>query len=202
MVSRSNIRIRGEVLKALALSSLDSGDSGNSGTLRGLIEVIEVSLDSFDWISGSVLGIQTHGLISRSLIWNRGVGVPVPVMVSRSVGGVTVAAVADTAAQSSAPSSLRSAINRQLQILSLVIFRSTFALKIFAQDLNRYALMYCSRNAAVFETISCEIDRLSSFSRRRSSLNDEPYALIAVIQKLVSKICVVSDVRRGVILMI
>ena len=33
MVSRSNIRIRGEVLKALALSSLDSGDSGNSGTL-------------------------------------------------------------------------------------------------------------------------------------------------------------------------
>ena len=200
MVSRSNIRIRGEVLKALALSSLDSGDSGNSGTLRGLIEV---SLDSLGWISWSVLGIQTHGLISRSLIWNRVVGVPV--MVSRSVGGVTVVAVADTAAQSSAPSSLRSVINRPIQILNLVIFRSTFALKIFAQDLNRYALMYCSRNAAVFETISREIDRLSSFSHRRSNLNDEPYALrnnLAVIQKLVSKICVVSDVRRGGILMI
>ena len=126
-------------------------------------------------------------------------------MVSRSVGGVTVVAVADTAAQSSAPSSLRSVINSPLQILSLVIFRSTFALKIFAQDLNRYALMYCSRNAAVFETISREIDRLSSFSRRRSNLNDEPYALrnnLAVIQKLVSNICVVSDVRRGGILMI
>ena len=124
------------------------------------------------------------------------------VMGSRSVGGVTVAAVADTAA----PSSFR-VINRPLQILHLdlviFLFRSTFVLKIFAQDLNRYALI----NAAVFETISREIDRLSSFSRRRNSLNDEFYALrvrsnLAVIQKLISKICVIYDVRRGGILMI
>ncbi len=68
-------------------------------------------------------------------------------MWSRSVGDVTVVAVADLVAQSSAPSSLRSVINRALQNLSLIIFSSLFVFKIFAHPLNRYALTYCNRNA-------------------------------------------------------
>ena len=175
--------------------------------------------DSFGW----VVGFGNHGVISQSAIWNRGVGVPG--MWSRSVGDVTVAvaAVTDTAAQLSAPLSLRAVINRTLQNLSLFIFSSLFTFKIFAHPLNRYALTYCNRNATETKTVSRDVDRLSSSSRLRSNPKNEPYAFrsnLTVIQKFaeqkasdgdvgdvidvhaVGNIYVVSDVRRGVILRI
>ena len=146
--------------------------------------------DSFDWI----VGFGNHGVISQSAIWNRGVGVPG--MWSRSVGDVTVAAVTDTAAQSSAPSSLRSVINRTLQNLSLIIiifiiFSSLFAFKIFARPLNRYALTYCDHNATETKTVSRYVDRLSSSSRICSNPKDKPYAFrsnLTVLQKSAEQI--------------
>ena len=169
--------------------------------------------DSFGWI----VGVGNHGVISQSAIWNRGVGVPG--MWSRSVGDVTVAAVTDTAAQLSAPLSLRAVINRTLQNLSLIIFSSLFAFKIFAHPLNRYALTYCDHNATKTKTVSRDVDRLSSSIRLRSNPKDELYAFrsnLTVLQKFaeqiasgdvidvhaVGNIYVVSDVRRGVILRI
>ena len=156
------------------------------------------------WIAGTMV-TRTHGFL-----WSRGVGVPG--MWSRSVGDVTVVVVVTVVV---APSSLRSAINRALQFLSLVISSSLFALKIFAHPLNCYALMYYSCNVIVIETVS----RLSSSSLRRSLLNYEPYAFrsnLTVLQNSagqrisgdvidvqpVGNINVVSDVRRGVILKI
>ena len=126
------------------------GDSGYCMRYQdsGLLD----SGDSFGWI----VGLQIHGVVVQSIIWNRGVGVPV--MWSRSVGDVAVAVPCSTAAQSSAPSSLRSVINRTLQNLILIILSSLFAFKIFAHPLNRCALMYCNCNAIVTETVS----RLSS----------------------------------------
>lgn len=168
---------------------------------------------SFGWM----VGFWNHGVISQSVIWNRGVGVPV--IWSRSVGDVAVAVPCSTAAQSS----LRSVINRTLQNLSLIIFSSLFAFKIFAHPLNRYALTYCNRNATETKTVSRDVDRLSSSSRLRSNPKNEPYAFrsnLTVIQKsaeqkasdgdvgdvidvhAVGNIYVVSGVRRGVILSI
>ena len=116
-----------------------------------------------------------------------------------------------------------SKINRALQNLSLVIFSSIFAFKIFAHPLNRYALTYCNRNATETKTVSRDVDRLSSSSRLRSNPKNEPYAFrsnLTVIQKFaeqkasdgdvgdvidvhaVGNIYVVSGVRRGVILRI
>ena len=172
---------------------------------------------SFGWI----VGFRKHGVISQSVIWNRGVGVPV--IWSRSIGDVAVAVPCSTAAQSSASSSLRSVINRTLQNLSLFIFSSLFTFKIFAHPLNRYALTYCNRNATETKTVSRDVDRLSSSSRLRSNPKNEPYAFrsnLTVIQKFaeqkasdgdvgdvidvhaVGNIYVVSGVRRGVILRI
>lgn len=166
------------------------------------------SRDSDAWNYGVNL---SHSLV----IWNRGVGVMV--MWSPGIVGDSVVAVADTAAHNSAQSSsrrsLRSVINRTLQNLSLVI-----VLKIFAPNLNRYALTYCNRNVPEMKTVSQEI-RLFSFSCRRMNLNDELYALRSnqtVLQKSagqrisrdvidvqpVVNIYVVSDVCRSVILMI
>ena len=140
-------------------------------------------------------------------------------MWSCSVGDVAVAAVVDTAARSSVPSSLRAVINRTLQNLSLIIFSSLFAFKIFARPLNRYALTYCDHNATETKTISRDVDRLSSSSCLRSNPKNEPYAFrsnLTVLQKsaeqiasgdvidvhAVGNIYVVSDVRCVVILRI
>lgn len=152
--------------------------------------------DSLDWITGTRNheGIYQSGTGS----WRCGLGV----VWRCSVVGDSVSAFELIAAPSK--------INRALQNLSLVIFSSIFALKIFAQNLNRYALMYCNRNANATKT-----NTASQSSRRCSNLNDEPYALrsnLTVLQKSagrrasrdvtdvqpLSDIDVVSEVHRGV----
>ena len=135
------------------------GDSTGIPGIVGGVSILACSCwildpgDPFVWI----VGFGNHGVISQSAIWSRGVGGPG--MWSRSVGDVTVAAVTDTAAQLSAPLSLRAVINRTLQNLSLIIFSSLFAFKIFARPLNRYALTYCNRNATETKTVSRDVAR-------------------------------------------
>ena len=129
--------------------------------------------NALDWIVGTrnYEGMSQSGTGS----WRCGLG---GVWRCRVVVGDPVFAFAVVAAPSK--------INRALQNLSLVIFSSIFALKIFVPNLNRYALTYCNRNASVTET-----NTVSQSSLRRSNLlNGELYALrsnLTVLQNSVGR---------------
>lgn len=130
-----------------------------------------------------IVGTRNHEGMSQSGTWSWRCG----------LGGVWRCSVVGDPAFAFAVVAAPSKINRALQNLSLVIFSSIFALKIFAQNLNRYALTYCNRNASVTET-----NTVSQSSRRCSNLNDdEPYALrsnLTVLQNSVGR-----RASRGVI---
>ena len=133
--------------------------------------------NALDWI----VGTRNHEGMSQSGTgsWRCG------------LGGVWRCSVVGDPAFAFAVVAAPSKINRALQ--SLVIFSSIFALKMFAPNLNRYALTYCNRNANATET-----NTVSQSSRRRSNLNDdEPYAVrsnLTVIQNSIASRCTVAQI--------